>query len=60
MPESTGDERARQQREAVEREIHRRREPDERDLVEAVGEEQRRIEEEERRRQGEGERERGP
>jgi hypothetical protein len=42
MPESTGDERVQRQREAVERELRRVRESDEADLVDTVGEEQRR------------------
>jgi hypothetical protein len=45
MPPSTGDERAYRQRDAVQREMQRVRasdEPDDPDLVETVGEEQRR------------------
>jgi hypothetical protein len=42
MPKSTGDERVQRQREAVEREFQRVRESDDGDLVDRVGEEQRR------------------
>lgn len=42
MPDSTGDEETRRARDAVERELRRREPPRERDLVETVGEEQRR------------------
>jgi hypothetical protein len=42
MPKSTGDERVQRQREAVERELQRVRESDDGDLVDRVGEEQRR------------------
>jgi hypothetical protein len=42
MPHSTGDEAVQRQREAVERELQRTRESDDGDLVDRVGEEQRR------------------
>jgi hypothetical protein len=42
MPGSTGDDRTRQQREAVEREMRERREQDDRDLVDRVGDEHQR------------------
>lgn len=42
MPDSTGEERIRRQRDAVARELQRQRDTDEHDLVDAVGEEQQR------------------
>jgi hypothetical protein len=42
MPESTGEERTRRQRDAVARELQRQRDTDDHDLVDAVGEEQQR------------------